>query len=236
MASSRIARKSAGKVAHREGAKPALGRPPGADGRETREAILDAALEAFAEAGYEAMSVRELTRQLGVSHSLVNHYFGSKWELWRAAVEHGFSEAAGELRGMLEESVGRPDPVDVMRTSVKRAVVLLARRPAVASVLADESARGGERLAFLYENFLEPGVDALERFLSAARPRGIQDVDVRVLLLFVISGVSALFTHRALGQKLGMPDLDRESALVSNAEAVAELTVGGLFGSPGRSE
>jgi hypothetical protein len=91
-------------------------------------------------------------------------------------------------------------------------------------------------LAFLYENFLEPGVGALERFLSAARPRGIQHVDVRVLLLFVISGVSALFTHRALGQKLGMPDPDRGSALVSHAEAVAELTVGGLFGSPGRSE
>jgi hypothetical protein len=91
-------------------------------------------------------------------------------------------------------------------------------------------------LAYLYENFLQPGVGALERFLSAARPRGIQDVDVRVLLLFVISGVSALFTHRALGQKLGMPDPDRESTLLSNAEAVAELTVGGLFGSPGRSE
>ena len=236
MANSRVARKSAGKAARRAGAKPALGRPPGADGRDTQEAILDAALEAFAQAGYEAMSVRELTRQLGVSHTLVNHYFGSKWELWRAAVEHGFREAAGELRGMLEENVGRPDPVDVIRTSVRRAVVLLARRPAVARILAEESARGGERLAFLYENFLEPGVAALKRFLSAARPRGVQHVEVRVLLLFVISGISALFTHRALGQKLGMPDPDRESALVSNAEAVAELTVGGIFGSPGRTE
>jgi hypothetical protein len=33
-----------------------------------------------------------------------------------------------------------------------------------------------------------------------------------------------------------MPDPHRESALASHAEAVAELTVGGLFGSPGRSE
>jgi AcrR family transcriptional regulator len=236
MASSRVARRSAGKPARSKGAKRALGRPPGADGSETREAILDAALEAFAAAGYEAMSVRELARQLGVSHSLVNHYFGSKWRLWRAAAEHGFGEAARELRGMLEESVGRPDPVDVIRTSVKRAVVLLARRPAVARVLADEAARGGKRLAFLYENFLEPGVAALERFLSAARSRGIQDVDVRTLLLFVLSGVSALFTHRALAQKLGMPDPHRGSALERNAEAVAELTVGGLLGSPGRSE
>jgi AcrR family transcriptional regulator len=236
MANSRISRKPAGQAARRAGAKPALGRPPGADGRETREAILDAALEAFAGTGYEAMSVRELTRQLGVSHTLVNHYFGSKWELWRAAVEHGFGEAAGEIRGMLERNVGRPDPVDVIRTSVRRALALLARRPAVARILAEESARGGERLAFLYENFLEPGVVALKRFLSAARPRGAQDVDVRVLLLFVISGMSALFTHRALGEKLGMPDPDRESTLVSNAEAIAELTVGGLFGSPGRPE
>ena len=43
-----------------------VGRPPGATGEATRAEILDAALEAFAEAGFEAMSVRELTRRLEV--------------------------------------------------------------------------------------------------------------------------------------------------------------------------
>src|SRR5437868_97490 len=61
------------------------GRPDARGGAVlSADAIIEAALEAFALTGYEAMSVRELTRKLGVSHNLVHHYFRSKAELWRA--------------------------------------------------------------------------------------------------------------------------------------------------------
>ena len=43
------------------------------------------------------MSVRELTRQLGVSHNLVHHYFRSKADLWRAAIDHAFGTVSAEL-------------------------------------------------------------------------------------------------------------------------------------------
>ena len=59
-----------------------VGRPRAVAGRvRSREEILDAAVEAFAARGYEATSVRELTRRLGVSHNLVHHYFRSKADL-----------------------------------------------------------------------------------------------------------------------------------------------------------
>jgi len=65
-----------------------VGRPRAVAGRvRAREEILDAAVEAFAALGYEAASVRQLTRRLGVSHNLVHHYFRSKADLWRAAMD-----------------------------------------------------------------------------------------------------------------------------------------------------
>src|SRR5258706_10808265 len=74
------------------------GRPPADAGSvPSREAILQAALELFGAVGYEAMSVRELTRRLGVSHNLVHYYFRSKTELWRAAIDLGFGTVAAEL-------------------------------------------------------------------------------------------------------------------------------------------
>ena len=60
------------------------GRRPGASG--TREAILDAARRAFAEQGYQRATIRDVARLAGVDPALVHHYFGTKQELFVAAV------------------------------------------------------------------------------------------------------------------------------------------------------
>ena len=61
------------------------GRRPGDAG--TREAILDAAREAFGRRGYTSASLRAVAAAAGVDPSLVLHYFGSKQALFVAAVD-----------------------------------------------------------------------------------------------------------------------------------------------------
>ena len=61
------------------------GRRPGNSG--TREAILDAARRAFAEHGYQQATIREVAGLAGVDPALVHHYFGTKQDLFVAAVE-----------------------------------------------------------------------------------------------------------------------------------------------------
>jgi AcrR family transcriptional regulator len=48
--------------------------------RRTRERILEAALELFAERGYEATTMRDVAREAGVSLGLAYRYFASKEE------------------------------------------------------------------------------------------------------------------------------------------------------------
>ncbi|MFE9918915.1 TetR family transcriptional regulator [Micromonospora sp. NPDC005553] len=60
------------------------GRRPGNPG--TREAILDAARTAFAERGYDAASIRGIAGTAQVDPALVHHYFGSKDQLFLAAM------------------------------------------------------------------------------------------------------------------------------------------------------
>src|ERR1700716_932929 len=67
------------------------GRRPGAT--TTRDAILRAARLRFAEAGYEQTSIRAVAADAGVNPTLVMHFFGSKEELFRAAVEWPFEPA-----------------------------------------------------------------------------------------------------------------------------------------------
>jgi AcrR family transcriptional regulator len=66
-------------------ARGRTGRRPGESG--AREAILAAATVAFAEAGYDRATIRGIATAAGVDPALVLHYFGSKKDLFAAALE-----------------------------------------------------------------------------------------------------------------------------------------------------
>ncbi|MFF9869169.1 TetR family transcriptional regulator [Streptomyces sp. NPDC013953] len=72
------------------------GRPPrdaAAEGPGARERILEAARAEFAERGYDKTSVRGIAKAAGVDAALVHHYFGTKDEVFAAAIEMSFEPA-----------------------------------------------------------------------------------------------------------------------------------------------
>ncbi|MFJ4829178.1 TetR family transcriptional regulator [Streptomyces sp. NPDC088747] len=56
-------------------------------GPATRDRILAAAREEFSERGYEKTSVRGIAKAAGVDSALVHHYFGTKEQVFEAAIE-----------------------------------------------------------------------------------------------------------------------------------------------------
>ncbi|MFB0615973.1 TetR family transcriptional regulator [Streptomyces sp. AGS-58] len=69
------------------------GRPPRTESAGTRDRILTAAREEFSARGYEKTSVRGIAKAAEVDPALVHHYFGSKEEVFEAAVEVAFAPA-----------------------------------------------------------------------------------------------------------------------------------------------
>jgi AcrR family transcriptional regulator len=67
------------------------GRRPGPT--QTPEAILAAARRLFAERGVQATSMRSIAREAGVNPALVHHYFGTKDQLFVAALNLPFNPA-----------------------------------------------------------------------------------------------------------------------------------------------
>jgi AcrR family transcriptional regulator len=67
------------------------GRRPGESG--TREAILTAAASQFAERGYDRASLRGIAAEAGVDQKLIAHFFGSKRQLFVAAIGLPFNPA-----------------------------------------------------------------------------------------------------------------------------------------------
>ncbi|MEO8199036.1 MAG: TetR/AcrR family transcriptional regulator [Gemmatimonadota bacterium] len=64
----------------------------------SRESILDAAEELFAEKGYDGTSLNEVGMRAGVSRGTPGYFFGSKSDLYRAVVERCFGEVREAVR------------------------------------------------------------------------------------------------------------------------------------------
>jgi AcrR family transcriptional regulator len=74
---------------------------------ERRRLLIEAGSSLFAEHAFEEISMRDIAEAAGISKSLLYHYFPSKTELFKAAVQ----ERAAEL-GRLIEPTGEGNPLD----------------------------------------------------------------------------------------------------------------------------
>ncbi|HKH87658.1 MAG TPA: TetR family transcriptional regulator [Acidimicrobiales bacterium] len=79
------------------------GRRPGESG--SREAILDAARTAFGERGFNDASVRDIAGRAGVDAALVHHFYGTKEQLFAAAMRLPVDLAVA-IPALLEGGVG----------------------------------------------------------------------------------------------------------------------------------
>lgn len=126
------------------------GRPAGtrAGAAETRERILAAAREEFSARGYDKTSVRSIGKAAGVDPALVHHYFGTKEQIFAAAIELSFAPAlnipdlvaAGGVDGM-GERVARL-MLQVWENPVSREPLLAIVRSAVTNETAAAVFRG----------------------------------------------------------------------------------------------
>jgi len=96
------------------------GRRPGPTG--TRDDILDAARRLFGERGYDGTTIRAVAAEAGVNPALVHHFFGSKEQIFVAAVNFPVSPA-DVLPAILE------GPRDELGQRAARLVLSIWREP-----------------------------------------------------------------------------------------------------------
>jgi len=148
-----------------------------------QQGILDVAVAAFNQYGYDATSMGVLADRLGLSKSAIYHHFPSKDEI----LERALDEALSSLEGVLSEadaSGGRAaDRLDrVLRGAVR---VLVDKLPYVTLLLRVRGNTEVERRALARRRAFDKRVTAL---VSEAQSEGSlrSDIDVRVVerLLF----------------------------------------------------
>ena len=79
----------------------------------TREAVLDAAVWAFAELGYENATLATIAQKAGVTAATLPYHFSDKQGLWDAVIELFYKEMlafAATLKGDVEDPIGEALP------------------------------------------------------------------------------------------------------------------------------
>jgi AcrR family transcriptional regulator len=105
------------------------GRRPGESG--TRDAILEAARRNFAEQGYGRASLRGIAAAAGVDQKLIAHYFGSKQQLFLAAI--GLPINPGDI---LARVLADADPARVTARLADELTAILEHPELVQSIAA----------------------------------------------------------------------------------------------------
>jgi len=173
----------------------------------TRRIILRAAIEVFAELGFEAASMGGIARRAQVKKALVQYHFETKEKLWQAAMLRLWQQlenAFPQYLDSVDSMAGARDPQSV-RHVFRQIIRFVMDHPAWAGILFRESAQPGPRLDWLVEHCLRGSLQEGVRFVETAQEHGVLPPGEPLYLLHILSGalvyvqLVAPMTERALG-------------------------------------
>ncbi len=164
---------------------------------ETRQRIVEAALDVFTERGFDGASTRQIASRAGVNHGLIPYYFGSKKKLWQAAVDDAFGDMQVEIDALLGEA-GDLAPRDRVARMIRAHVRYVARRPAFVRLMYEEGKRRGERMRWIVDRHVQPLYDAVAQVVADLRPsEGAAPGLSPVHFFYAMAGAAGLVFHQA---------------------------------------
>jgi AcrR family transcriptional regulator len=189
--------------------------------------LLSLAFRTFAERGYEGTTLRELSKQLGVSHNLINVRFGKKPELWKRAVDWRLSTAALGVTAAFEESA---DDETKLRHLIHRFCQWATEHPDIVGLTHLEGRRDTWRLDYIAEHFIMPFKRRLDALLSeVARTRSVHAISTPALMAILVQGVGYFFGAVPLQHKLGAGDDISPANASAQASQMAQFLLAGLL-------
>jgi AcrR family transcriptional regulator len=202
------------------------GRPKAADAVPL-DGILTVALRQFATLGYDGTSLRTINRELGVSHNLIYQRFGTKDDLWRAAVDYGFGGLVKEMQGVFDPII--TEPLEQLRLAIRRFLVYSAARPELLALMNNEGCQDTDRLRYIFNTYIEPSQVPIVRLLNHLAEEGtIRRVSHRSFFFLVTHGGASQFSLVPLAELLDPAPPNDPAGIEQQADLVSTVLIEGL--------
>ena len=183
-----------------------------AQGRATREQLIEVATGLFAERGYEETSIEAVLAAAGVSRGALYHHFAGKDALFEAVLE---AVENGVTARLTAEITGAPDAVSAVE-SAALTWIEMAGDPVIQQIILIDapSVLGLERWRAMNEEY---SLGATRLLLQAIADEGRLSPDLVAPFALMLLGALD-----ELAMAVARAD-DRETALAAGRHAVREL-------------
>jgi AcrR family transcriptional regulator len=153
---------------------------------DSRERLLHAAIEAFATFGYDGTSLRDIAERAGVGFQLIGYHFGSKEDLWLAAVQDAYDYFATFTTSVRFDPAG--DTAAQFRDFLRQLIERTNEHPHLLRIFVQEGLAGSVR----YRKVLRPMLKKFYETLTMPMQR-------EAVRLGAIRGLIAEESHFLLG-------------------------------------
>tara|TARA_Y100000817_G_C16734148_1_gene489368 strand:+ start:209 stop:802 length:594 start_codon:yes stop_codon:yes gene_type:complete len=177
---------------------------------KTSERVLVAATTAFGEVGYDATSLDDLAKELGIRKQSILYHFPSKEQLLAASVDRAISELVAVLDEAIEKSANGWSRVESIVKSVFR---LAIRRPELLGLLREVTRLGPPVLTLAIDGvnpLIKGATDWMKDEMNAGRMR---KSDPELVVLSIYSTVMGAATEVKLFEAIGEEQTLRGAAL-----------------------
>jgi AcrR family transcriptional regulator len=155
-----------------------------------RAALLESAIAASAQHGFDGANLRGIAKVAGVDPSLVRIHFGTKAKLWSACVETMAVQTAAVIEDVRRLAAATDRPVDErLRLLIERSAAFSLTHPKVRDFVARHASESEERAKLLTERLVRPAYEAGLPLIEAGIKEGILRVGHPALFFSLLNTV-----------------------------------------------
>jgi AcrR family transcriptional regulator len=199
---------------------------PSAD--PTRDRILAAAVDLFAERSFDGATTRDIAARAGVTQPLLHYHYRSKDDLWRAAVDSIF-ESLTTAMAARSEGLRGVDELTTAKLRVREFVTFSARNPQLHRIITQECKADGPRMDYLVERHVRPLYEATVAMFEHLVQEGALPEIAPAHLYYILTGAGpTMFVLAPECRRLSGLDPEADEVIDAHADAVCTL----LFGQP----
>ena len=165
--------------------------------KDTKERILEAALEMFSQNGYEGTNIRELSASLGLVKSGIYKHYESKEAIWNALLDRMIAYY-GERFGSAEHLPPVPDSPEEFITMTMRMADLTIHDEQIVKtrkVLTLEQFRDGRARELATKHFLTGLTDMFTHIFKGMMDKGLIRRDDPAMLAFAYTTPISALIH-----------------------------------------
>jgi TetR/AcrR family transcriptional regulator, regulator of cefoperazone and chloramphenicol sensitivity len=216
-------------------------RPASTRGDQTREALVDAAIEIFGRDGFRAASTRSIADAAGVNQALIGYHFGGKPGLYLAAfdrITHAVEQYLSPVNQSIEDELHRSEAdqercIGHVLTMIDAIVTTftMPESAAWARLILREQQNPSEAFDRLYDRILGRNLTLMTALIARVRRLEAQSIEARLVSQTVIGQALVFRSARAtvmrhLGwQELGTDEIAKIRTVIRRNVA-AMLAVG----------